>query len=89
MTMELSTKAQLQIINRRNNVRYPLDGAETDYFLALVSKIIYESPLKDKPVLKGGTALHQRFRGNFEAINTTAIRPCTGLPIGATGRLRR
>lgn len=47
MTLELLTKAQLQIINRRSNLRYPLDVAEKDYFLALVSKIIHESPLKD------------------------------------------
>ena len=58
MTLELLTKAQLQIINRRSKLRYPLEFAEKDYFLALVSKIIYDSPLRDKLVFKGGTALH-------------------------------
>jgi len=32
--------------------------AEKDYFLALVSKIIYDSHLRDKLIFKGGTALH-------------------------------
>ena len=58
MILELLTKSQLQIINRRSNLRYPLDTAEKDYFLALVLKILYESPLGEKLVFKGGTALH-------------------------------
>ena len=37
---------------------YPLAIAEKDYFLAIVSKIIYDSSLRDKLVFKGGTALH-------------------------------
>ena len=32
--MELLSKSQLQILNRRSNLRYPLDAAEKDYFLA-------------------------------------------------------
>jgi predicted nucleotidyltransferase component of viral defense system len=35
--------------------------AEKDYLLALVSKIIYESGLKDKLVFKGGTALYHTY----------------------------
>jgi len=35
-----------------------LADAEKDYFLALTSKIIYDSPLRDKLVFKGGTAIH-------------------------------
>lgn len=50
-------KTQLQLINRRS-LRYGLAEAEKDYFLAIVSKIINESPLKEKIVFKGGTALH-------------------------------
>lgn len=61
MTMELLTKAQLQIINRRSRFEYPLDAAEKDYFLALVLKILYESPLKEKLVFKGGTALYHTY----------------------------
>lgn len=51
------TKRELEIINRKN-LQYPLAVAEKDYFLALVSKIIYDSSLRDKLVFKGGTALH-------------------------------
>ena len=61
MTLELLTKSQLQIINRRSSLRYPLDAAEKDYFLALVSKKVYESPLKEKLVFKGGLALHHTY----------------------------
>ncbi|MDO8619498.1 MAG: nucleotidyl transferase AbiEii/AbiGii toxin family protein [Candidatus Daviesbacteria bacterium] len=50
-------KTQLQLINRRT-LRYGLVDAEKDYFLAIVSQFIFESPLKDKIVFKGGTALH-------------------------------
>ncbi len=76
MTMELLTKAQLQIINRRNNLGYPLDAAEKDYFLALVSKIIYESPLREKLVFKGGTALYHTYLPQLrfsEDLDFTAI----------------
>lgn len=45
------------MINRKN-LKYPLAIAEKDYFLAIVSKIVYDSPLRDKLVFKGGTALH-------------------------------
>ena len=53
----LITKDQLKIINR-HNLNYPLGFAEKDYFLALVSKIIHESDLKDSLIFKGGTAIH-------------------------------
>ncbi len=54
--IELLDKAEL--IVRNKELRYPLAVAEKDYFLALVLSIIYNSPLKDKLVFKGGTALH-------------------------------
>lgn len=50
-------RTQLQLINRRF-LRYGLVDAEKDYFLAIVSQLIFESPLKEKIVFKGGTALH-------------------------------
>ena len=50
-------RAQLEIINRRT-LRYPLQVAERDYFLALAIQQISQSPLKDKLVFKGGTAIH-------------------------------
>ncbi|MBI2427176.1 MAG: nucleotidyl transferase AbiEii/AbiGii toxin family protein [Candidatus Kerfeldbacteria bacterium] len=63
MTIELLDKSQLTLLNKR--LRYPLAVAEKDYFLALVSKIIYESPLKDVLVFKGGTALHHTYLPQF------------------------
>ena len=79
MTLGLLSKSQLQIINR-NNLRYPLDAAEKDYFLALVSKIIYESPLKEKLVFKGGTALHHTYLPQLrfsEDLDFTALSAMT------------
>lgn len=40
--IKLINKSQLEIINR-NGLKYPLAIAEKDYFLAIVSKIIFES----------------------------------------------
>jgi predicted nucleotidyltransferase component of viral defense system len=51
------TKRELEVINRKK-LGYPLAIAEKDYFLAIVSKIICDSSLRDKLVFKGGTALH-------------------------------
>lgn len=56
MMIELLDKAALLLINKK--LKYPLAVAEKDYFLALVSKIIYDSPLREKLIFKGGTALH-------------------------------
>jgi len=53
----LLSKQQLQILNRRS-LKYGLGVAEKDYFLAVVSKIIYDSDLRDKIIFKGGTAIH-------------------------------
>lgn len=50
-------KSQLQLTNRRF-LSYGLGDAEKDYFLARVSKLIFESELKEKIVFKGGTALN-------------------------------
>lgn len=77
MTLELLSKAQLQIINRRG-LQYPLDAAEKDYFLALVVKILYESELKEKLVFKGGTALYHTYLPQLrfsEDLDFTAISP--------------
>lgn len=59
MTIELLDKSDLLLINK--TLKYPLMTAEKDYFLALVSKIIYDSPLKDCLIFKGGTALHHTY----------------------------
>jgi uncharacterized protein len=60
MKIDLLSKSQLSIINK-NNFRYPLAIAEKDYFLAVVLQIIYNSPLKDKLIFKGGTAIHHLY----------------------------
>lgn len=57
MNFDLLNKKELDVLNRRT-LKYPLAIAEKDYFLALVSKIIYQSKLTDQLVFKGGTALH-------------------------------
>jgi predicted nucleotidyltransferase component of viral defense system len=54
--IELLNKEKLILLNK--NLKYPLAIAEKDYFLAIVSKIIFESKMKNKLIFKGGTALH-------------------------------
>ena len=60
MKIALLSKSDLSILNKRT-VKYNLADAEKDYFLTIVSRIIYESPLRDKLVFKGGTALHHTY----------------------------
>lgn len=57
MTVALLNKSDLSILNKQA-LKYKLADAEKDYFLAVVSKVIYNSPLRDKIVFKGGTAIH-------------------------------
>jgi len=57
VNQDLLTKRELEVINRKT-LRYPLAIAEKDYFLCIVSKIIYDSDLSDKLVYKGGTAIY-------------------------------
>ncbi len=57
MKTALLGKPELSILNKKS-FKYKLADAEKDYFLAVVSEIIYASPLKDKLVFKGGTAIH-------------------------------
>lgn len=56
MMIELLSREELVLLNKK--LKYPLAIAEKDYFLALVSKIIFDSDMKDKLIFKGGTALH-------------------------------
>ena len=51
------TRQQMEIINRKT-LRYPLHIAEKDYLLALVLQHLAKSPLGEKLVFKGGTAVH-------------------------------
>ena len=54
------TRQQLELINRRS-LKYRIDVAQKDYFLALALQLFYNSPLKTKLVFKGGTALHHTY----------------------------
>jgi predicted nucleotidyltransferase component of viral defense system len=56
MMIEFLNKEELILSNKI--LKYPLVIAEKDYSLALVSKIIFDSNLKDKLTFKGGTALY-------------------------------
>lgn len=60
MDTRLISRRQLENIARRS-LRYPLHVAEKDYFLVLALKAIYDSPLGDRLVFKGGTALHHHY----------------------------
>lgn len=57
MNIAILSRRELEAINRKY-LQYPLAVAEKDYLLALASRIVYDSPLRDKLVFKGGTALH-------------------------------
>ncbi|OIO75161.1 MAG: hypothetical protein AUJ85_03820 [Elusimicrobia bacterium CG1_02_37_114] len=75
MTTKLLSKQELIIFNKRT-LKYPLAVAEKDYFLAIVSKIIFDSSLRDKIVFKGGTAIHHCYLSQYrfsEDLDFTAI----------------
>lgn len=56
MMIELLSREEL--ILRNKVLKYPLAIAEKDYFLAVVSKIIFDSDLGRQLIFKGGTAIH-------------------------------
>lgn len=56
MIIELLSRGELVLLNKQ--LKYPLAIAEKDYFLALISKIIFDSEMKENLVFKGGTALY-------------------------------
>ena len=64
MNAPLITRQQLEIINRRT-LKYPLQIAEKDYFLAVVMQIISSSTWGKKLVFKGGTALNHCYLGQY------------------------
>ncbi len=53
--IELLNREELIFYSKK--IKYPLAIVEKDYFLALISKIIFESKLSNKLIFKGGTAL--------------------------------
>lgn len=56
MMIELLSRADLVLLNKK--LKYPLAVAEKDYFLAIISKVIFESEMKNRLIFKGGTAIH-------------------------------
>lgn len=71
------TRAQLEIINKRT-LRYPLQVAEKDYFLALAVQKMARSPLGKKLVFKGGTAIHHCYLPQYrfsEDLDFTSLDP--------------
>jgi len=56
MMIELLNRQELVLLNKK--LKYPLAVAEKDYFLAIVSRAIFESRMKDRLIFKGGTALY-------------------------------
>lgn len=75
MGIELLSKRELALINRKKH-RYHLAIAEKDYFLAVVSKIIFDSSFCHKLVFKGGTAIHHCYLPQYrfsEDLDFTAL----------------
>jgi predicted nucleotidyltransferase component of viral defense system len=73
--ISLLSKQDLNILNRRGH-KYNLAVAEKDYFLAVVSKIIFDSSLRKKLVFKGGTAIHHCYLPQYrfsEDLDFTAL----------------
>ena len=71
------TRQQLELINRRT-IRYPLQIAEKDYFLAIAIELIHNSPLKNNLIFKGGTALHHCYieqKRFSEDLDFTSLNP--------------
>ncbi len=64
MKLPIISKRELEVINRQT-LKYPLSIAEKDYFLTLVSQLVYNSPLRDRIIFKGGTALHHCYLDQF------------------------
>ena len=60
MKIDLVTRAQPERVSR-TGLKYPLHAAEKDYFLTLALLVIDRSPLREKLVFKGGTALHHLY----------------------------
>jgi predicted nucleotidyltransferase component of viral defense system len=57
MKIDLLNRSQLELLNKRG-LRYNLQDAEKDYFLAITLLIFYNSELKNDLVFKGGTAIY-------------------------------
>lgn len=57
MKIDLLDRAQLELLNRRG-LRYHLQDAEKDYFLAIIISVLYNSKFRETLVFKGGSAVY-------------------------------
>ncbi len=64
-TMIIELLSREELVLRNKILKYPLAVAEKDYFLALVSKIIFQSKISEKLIFKGGTALYHVYLPQF------------------------
>jgi len=79
MKIDLLDRARLEVLNKRG-LKYNLQDAEKDYFLAVILSIIYGSELKDALVFKGGTAIYHCYLGQ--------IRFSKGLDFASKAKLK-
>lgn len=79
MKIDLLDRARLEVLNKRG-LKYNLQDAEKDYFLAIILSIIYGSELKDALVFKGGTAIYHcyldqiRFSKDLDFTSRTKLK---------------
>ncbi len=79
--MNKLTRRQLELINRRT-IKYPLQIAEKDYFLALAIQLVFGLPLGEKLIFKGGTAIHHCYlpqKRFSEDLDFTTVAPGVSL----------
>ena len=80
MKIDLLDRSRLELLNKRG-LRYNLQDAEKDYFLAIILSIFYDSEFKEDLVFKGGTAIYHcyleqmRFSKDLDFTSRVKIRP--------------
>lgn len=79
MKIDLLDRPRLEILNKRG-LKYNLQDAEKDYFLAIILNIVYDSELKEVLVFKGGTAIYHcyldqiRFSKDLDFTSRTKLK---------------
>lgn len=79
MKIDLLDRPRLEILNKRG-LKYNLQDAEKDYFLAVILSIVYGSGLKDELVFKGGMAIYHcyldqiRFSKDLDFTSRTKLK---------------
>lgn len=79
MKIDLLNRPQLEILNKRG-LKYNLQDAEKDYFLAIILSILYHAKFKNTLVFKGGTAIYHcyldqtRFSKDLDFTSKTELK---------------